>query len=158
RPYALALLLTTGSILSFLNWLKKETLLNRLNYVASTSLLLYTHYLFSPLLMIQTLYFFWCQRFSQPTGYSRRSWRICLLLQFTVSLIVLPLFWQVSTMIRDRSSLDWVRYKPQTQDIVPFFNPKYLLFSGLISALLCFAKPLRKRFLRLSVDVVDQEG
>ena len=158
RPYALALLLSTGSILSFLNWLKKETLLNRFNYVASTSLLLYTHYLFLPLLMIQTLYFFWCQRFPQPIGYPKRSWRNWLLLQFTVGLTVLPLFWQVSTMVRDRSSLDWVRYKPPTQDIVPFFNPKYLFFSGLISALLCFAKPFRKRFVRLSVDVIDQEG
>ena len=57
RPYALCLLLSSISILSFLRWLKKDTLLDRFSYVISTSLLLYSHYIFSPLLLVQSIYF-----------------------------------------------------------------------------------------------------
>ena len=83
RPYALCLLLSSISILSFLRWLKKDTFLDRFSYVISTSLLLYSHYIFSPLLLIQSIYFYWSRRFARNTRRTTLSW---VILQLAVAL------------------------------------------------------------------------
>jgi uncharacterized membrane protein len=88
RPYALCLLLSSISILSFLRWLKKDTFLDQFSYVISTSLLLYSHYIFSPLLLIQGMYFYWCRRFARNTSRTTQSW---LILQLAVAFAMVPL-------------------------------------------------------------------
>ena len=54
RPYALCLLLSAISMLSFWGWLKENKRWLTLGYLASTGLLIYTHYIFILLPCIQT--------------------------------------------------------------------------------------------------------
>ena len=93
RPYAFCLLLSTISILSFLQWTKSETKLSRPSFIVATTLLLYAHYIFFLVLLIQNLYFFWLRR-SQTHGRhpaSARSWKSWLFLQLCVGILLTPL-------------------------------------------------------------------
>lgn len=145
RPYALCLLLGSISILSFLEWLRKDTFLNQFTYVISTSLLLYSHYVFSPLLVIQGLYFFWCRRFARNTNRTEVNW---IILQFAIVLLMMPLLsqGQVINMIYGRKSLEWARYPPQFKDVTVFLKLKYLFFSTLITLLICLPNTFQKKF------------
>ena len=156
RPYALCLLLSSISILSFLKWLRKDTFLNQFSYVISTALLLYSHYIFSPLLLVQGLYFFWCRHFARNTNRTEKSW---VILQLAIALLMVPLLSQnqVLNMIHGSRSLDWVSNTPQFKDMTLFFKLKYLFFSALITLLICFRNPLRKRFLRDAMTKANNE-
>ena len=141
RPYALCLFLSSISILSFLRWLKKDTLLDRFSYVISTSLLLYSHYIFSPLLLIQGIYFCWCRRFARNTSRTTQSW---VMLQLVVAFAMVPLLiqHQILDLIHARKSLHWVRNTPHFKDAILFFKLKYLFFSAIIT-FICSWDPFR---------------
>ena len=155
RPYALCLFLSSISILSFLRWLKKDTLLDRFSYVISTSLLLYSHYIFSPLLLIQGMYFCWCRQFARNTCRTTQSW---VMLQLVVAFAMVPLLiqHQILDMIHARKSLHWVRNTPHFKDVILFFKVKYLFFSAVITLIYSW-NPFRWKFLRCPIAQADQQ-
>ena len=155
RPYALCLFLSSISILSFLRWLKKDTLLDRFSYVISTSLLLYSHYIFSPLLLVQSIYFYWSRRFARNTRRTTLSW---VILQLAVALAMAPLLSQsqLFNMIHARRSLDWVSNTPSFSDVILFFKLKYLFFSAVITVIY-FWNPFRWKLLRCRMAEAEKQ-
>jgi 4-amino-4-deoxy-L-arabinose transferase-like glycosyltransferase len=155
RPYALCLLLSSISILSFLRWLKKDSFLDQFSYVISTSLLLYSHYIFSPLLLIQGMYFYWCRRFARNTYRTTQSW---VILQLAVAFAMAPLLIQnqILDMIHARRSLQWVSNTPHFKDVILFFKLKYLFFSAIIT-FICSWNPFRWESLRCPMAEADKQ-
>jgi 4-amino-4-deoxy-L-arabinose transferase-like glycosyltransferase len=139
RPYALCLLLSSASILTFLKWLRKGTPLNATGYVLSTTLLFYTHYIFFPLFLVQNLYFFFLLRSRQPGRIPEApppDWRRWLILQSCVGIMLLPLSPQVGKIIEARRSLNWAFQLPQFKDFFLFLNPDTFFFSATITLIL----------------------
>jgi|GEM_PF-2108295 4-amino-4-deoxy-L-arabinose transferase-like glycosyltransferase len=147
RPYALCLLLSTLSILSFLKWTKADTKLVRLSFVLSTTLLLYSHYIFLLVLVIQNAYFLWL-RYAHPSGDGKailaRDWKSWLSLQLCVGVLLLPLMPQVWAIFRSRETLNWaaslVQYYPRYQAFFFFVNPR-LIFLSLVCAVAISSLP-----------------
>ncbi len=151
RPYALCLLLSTISILSFLKWVKTDTKLIRLSFVLSTALLLYSHYIFFLVLLIQNVYFFWLhQAHSHGKSSSARRWKVWLLLQLCVGVLLLPLIPQLWAIFRSRQSLNWaaglVEYYPRFQAFFFFLNLRLVLFSLVFAVAISILSSRLKRF------------
>jgi 4-amino-4-deoxy-L-arabinose transferase-like glycosyltransferase len=155
RPYAFCLLLSTISILSFLQWTKSETKVRRLSFIVATTLLLYAHYIFFLVLLIQNLYFFWLRR-SQTHGKhpaSARSWKSWLFLQLCVGILLTPLAPQLWAIFRSGQTLNWAsglaQYYPRYEAFFFFLNPRYLFLSLVLTLAifgggLCFKRLLRQ--------------
>ncbi|PYV89822.1 MAG: hypothetical protein DMG05_12625 [Acidobacteria bacterium] len=135
RPYAVCLLLSGASMLSFLKWTRTDARLCKISYVLSTSLLLYSHYVFFPVLIIENLYLLWLWRSGKARRPSPRpvSWKSWFVLQLSVGLILAPLFPQILRIFRDRQALDWAsviaQYDPHYENFFFFLNPSHLFFS-----------------------------
>ncbi len=127
RPYALCLLLSAASILSFVKWLRNRSWRSRLTYVAATTLLFYSHYVFFSLLLIQNLYFAWSGSRLKARQAPLRRWKEWLLLQAMVAVSLLPLASQMWHVLRARHSLNWESKVPRTaEDFFVFWNPSAL--------------------------------
>jgi len=134
RPYAICLLLSGASMLSFLKWTQTGAKFSQISYVVSTSLLLYTHYVFFPVVVIENLYFLWLTRSGEGRQALRpASWKGWLVLQLYVALLLGPLFPQIWKIFRDRQALNWAssiaRYDPRFENFFFFLNPSHLFFS-----------------------------
>ena len=166
RPYAFCLLLSTISILSFLQWMRSESRISRVSFVVATTLLLYSHYIFLLVLLIQNLYFLWI-RYSQTQGggqtASCRSWKSWLLLQLCVAALLMPLGPQLWAVFESRQTLDWAkglaRYEPRFEIFFFFLNARLLFFSLVITPLVVGGWVLLKRLLKpLEASVDFQPG
>lgn len=141
RPYALCLLLSAISMISFWRWLKENKRWFALGYLASTGLLIYTHYIFILLPCIQTAHFF-LRRFL-PSGVCsspQRSTRSWVILQVWLGVLLIPLlspFWDV---VLRRQSLNWERRRPKIIDFLMFLNLRALLWAIGITFLLWVAQ------------------
>jgi hypothetical protein len=126
RPYALALLWCSISMLSYLQihdrpkskWLK-------IIYLSSTMLLFYTHYIFLFAALLQNLHFFWL-RFTQEEAKERtKSWAY---LQTLLGLSLLPLTGQFYKVFGERKDLNWATpLFPTLEKIWFFFDAQVLL-------------------------------
>jgi Dolichyl-phosphate-mannose-protein mannosyltransferase len=160
RPYALCLLLSAISMISFWGWLKENKRWFTLGYLASTGLLLYTHYIFILLPCIQTAHFF-LRRFL-PQGVSsspRRSTRSWLILQVWLGVLLLPLLSPLWSVVLRRQSLNWERRRPKIIDFLMFLNLRALLWAIGITFLLWVVqwlfRVLKKRNLNRRLPVQE---
>jgi Dolichyl-phosphate-mannose-protein mannosyltransferase len=162
RPYAFCLLLSTVSILSFLQWMRSGSRISGVSFIVATTLLLYSHYIFLLVLLIQNLYFLWIRCFQTLAGRqtaSCRSWKSWLFLQLCVAALLLPLGPQLWAVFESRQTLDWAkglaRYEPRFEVFFFFWNARLLFFSLVITPLVVGGWVLLKRLLKPMKASVD---
>ena len=127
RPYALCLLLSAISMISFLGWLKDNKRSHQIVYLVSTGLLVYTHYIFAIVPCIQTAHVLLHRSFPALTGSTSGSWfRSWAAIQTCLVLLLLPLLPQLWRVFQDRHSLNWERRIPKLTDSIMFLNLKAL--------------------------------
>jgi hypothetical protein len=150
RPYALCLLLSAISMISFWGWMKENKHWFTLGYLASTGLLLYTHYIFILLPCIQTAHFY-LRRFLHlgVNSSPRRSTRSWVILQVWLGVLLLPLLSPLWSVVLRWQSLNWERRRPKIIDFLMFLNLRALQWAIGITFLLWvaqwFFRVLKKR-------------
>ena len=129
RPYAVGLMLSAASMLSFLKWKRHPSWVSALGYVISTALLLHVHYIFFPILLIQWLYLVAGRCWPMDAPPNAPRWKAWLALQASIAVLILPLYPQLWRIVHARHSLNWESKYPAAKDLLIFIDLR-LLFWG----------------------------
>ncbi len=158
RPYALCLLLSALSMISFLGWLKENKLRFTLGYLVATSLLVYTHYIFILMPCILTVHvllrhFLFLGVRSSP----QRSFRSWAILQGGLAVLLLPLLSPLWSVVQHRQSLNWERRRPRIIDSLMFLNLRALKWAIGIALVLWVVQWLFRVFKRGNLNHVPMK-
>jgi len=129
RPYAIGLMLSAASMLSFLKWKGHPSWVSALGYVITTTLLLHVHYIFFPILLVQWLCLVAGRCWPVEARPNAPQWKGWLALQASIAVLLLPLYPQLWRIVHARHSLNWERKYPGTRDLFAFLDLS-LLFWG----------------------------